>query len=372
MGFVRLLLALAVLLSHIPSATVHFIGGGTAVQAFFVVSGFYMALVLSEKYRDVRTFWTNRLLRLAPAYVAMMLIAGIALAGWGLTATATPEIFEAAFSNAGSAAIMAFENVAVIGQHWLYWFKFAPDGSLYLDPSGGLPTATANVGWQALVVPQSWSLSIELIFYALAPWLARRRNGTLIALAIASIALRLSGLALPVDYNLWQGRLFSTALFLFLFGMLAHRALPRIQNWPIGARLTGFALLIAAIVLLPLLPLPGEAQRWIVYCAMALGTPIAFSLTRNSAIDRWIGELSYPIYLSQLFTVALVLAMEWPWQSWMAILLTLGLSAAIMMMVERPVDRWRQKRAQRALQARERARYPLGTGPVQGVPSAHA
>jgi hypothetical protein len=32
MGLIRLFLALAVLLSHIPTATMHFIGGSTAVQ----------------------------------------------------------------------------------------------------------------------------------------------------------------------------------------------------------------------------------------------------------------------------------------------------------------------------------------------------
>lgn len=345
MGLVRLLLALAVLLSHIPTATVRFIGGGTAVQAFFIVSGFYMSLVLSGKYRDIRTFWTNRLLRLAPAYFAMVLIAGIALAGWSLTATATPQIFATVFSNPASAAILTLENIFVVGQHWLYWFKFAPDGGLYFDPSGGLPTATANVGWQALIVPQSWSLSIELIFYALAPWLVRLRSRTLTCLAAASIALRFGGHALPVDYGLWQGRLFSTALFLFLFGMLAHRALPLVQIWPFTMRLTGFALLIAVIVFLPRVPLPAEALRWIVYLAVALCTPMTFSLTRDNALDRWIGELSYPIYLSQLFTVALVLTMAWPWPSWTAILLTLTLSAAIMVLIERPVDRWRQNRA---------------------------
>ena len=61
--------------------------------------------------------------------------------------------------------------------------------------------------------------------------------------------------------------------------------------------------------------------------------------------------------------------MDWSWQSWTAILLALALSAAIMMLVEQPVDRWRQKRA---ASARERARRPFGTGPVQGVLSAHA
>lgn len=345
MGLVRLLLALAVLLSHLPTATVTFIGGGLAVQAFFIVSGFYMALVLSGKYATARTFWSNRLLRLAPAYAVMMVVATAGLAGWGLTVTASPDIFASAFAHPLSAPIMAFENIAVIGQHWLYWFKLAPDGGLYFDPSGGVPTATANVGWQALVLPQSWSLSMELMFYALVPWLVRLRSRTLIALAAGSIALRLSGYALPVDFGIWQGRLFSTGLFLFLAGMLGYRLLPRADRVPRALRAALTALLILVILFLPRTGLPAEAQRWAVYAAMALGTPIAFSLTRDSRLDRWIGELSYPVYLSHLFFVAITLTYALPWPSWSVIGMTLIFSAIVTTAIERPVDRWRQMRA---------------------------
>ncbi len=171
MGLIRLLLALAVLLPIVPPRARAFIGGGTAVQAFFIVSGFYMSLVLIRKIsRHARTFWTNRLRRLAPAYVTMMLIAGIALGRLGPNRDRdTADLRDGLSNPCLRPRSSPFENILVIGQHWLYWFKFAPDGGLYFDPSGGLPTATANVGWQALVVPQSWSLSIELIFYALVP-----------------------------------------------------------------------------------------------------------------------------------------------------------------------------------------------------------
>ena len=109
MGLIRFLLAFAVLLGHSPTATFKFIHAGTAVQAFFVVSGFYMALVLDGKYTDTKLFYSNRLLRLAPAYFAMMAIALVALVGFEVTATSTLGIFESVFSNPLSAAIMVFD-----------------------------------------------------------------------------------------------------------------------------------------------------------------------------------------------------------------------------------------------------------------------
>ena len=57
MGTIRLLLALAVLIimHSDPPHGLHMIGGAAAVQGFYVISGFYMALVLNEKYpRGVR------------------------------------------------------------------------------------------------------------------------------------------------------------------------------------------------------------------------------------------------------------------------------------------------------------------------------
>src|SRR5689334_14401820 len=114
MGLVRLLLALAVVLSHTPTAEFHFIGGGLAVQAFFIVSGFYMALVLDGKYADARTFYSNRLLRLAPAYF-VVLVVGLAMLPFGLTVTATPDLFATAYAAPATADILTIENLAVLG-----------------------------------------------------------------------------------------------------------------------------------------------------------------------------------------------------------------------------------------------------------------
>lgn len=348
MGMVRVALAMAVLLGHLPVASFKFMGGGLAVQGFFIVSGFYMALVLDGKYKNVGLFYSNRLLRLAPTYFVMMAIAAVALFGFGITATAEPELFPLAYGNPVTAAVMVFENIFVVGQEMLYWFEISDDGALHFSLTGsGLPTETTSVGWQALLVPQSWSLSMELMFYALAPLLARLSWRWLAAIALASIGLRFAGHLLPVEYGLWQGRFFPTALFLFVAGMLAHKALPFAAKAPKAFGWLVALGLLALIVCLPLLGLSGEAPRWLMYASIAVATPFVFNASKDNAFDRWIGDLSYPMYLCHLVIVAMVLIYEPPFAAWVAIGGTLALSALLLVLVDHPVDRWRQRRAGR-------------------------
>jgi len=55
-----------------------FFPGKTAVQVFYIISGFYMSLVLNEKYinknNSYKLFITNRLLRLYPTYWVVLLL----------------------------------------------------------------------------------------------------------------------------------------------------------------------------------------------------------------------------------------------------------------------------------------------------------
>ncbi|HEV7694289.1 MAG TPA: acyltransferase [Hyphomonadaceae bacterium] len=345
MGLLRVALAFAVLLSHLPPATFKFISGGTAVQGFFVVSGFYMALVLDGKYKDTGLFYTNRLLRLLPAYFVMMAIAAVALFGFNASATASREMFFDVYGHPATAIAMGLENLGLVGQDLLYWFRLPGDGVIQFDPTGAPPTDESPVAWQALLVPQSWSLSLEIMFYALAPFLARLRWGWLAAICAGSIGLRLAGYLLPVDFGLWQGRFFPTALFLFLLGMLAQRALPLAERAPKWAGFAACALALAMVAFLPMTKINGEIGRWLIYFGIAATTPFIFTAFRNQTWDRWIGDLSYPIYLSHLIVIGVVLTFNLPLPVWTAIGGTLALSIALYLAVDRPVDRWRQVRA---------------------------
>jgi peptidoglycan/LPS O-acetylase OafA/YrhL len=78
MGLIRVLLALAVVTTH--SKVLFGLGftglvyGKNAVEMFYTISGFYMALILNEKYTgpgSYRTFVKSRFFRIYPAYAVV-------------------------------------------------------------------------------------------------------------------------------------------------------------------------------------------------------------------------------------------------------------------------------------------------------------
>src|SRR5260370_42618312 len=78
MGFVRILLGISIVFSHAGKPFGYdMIPTKTAIQAFFIISGFYMALILNEKYasqkNSYKLFITNRFLRIFPLYWFMLL-----------------------------------------------------------------------------------------------------------------------------------------------------------------------------------------------------------------------------------------------------------------------------------------------------------
>lgn len=346
MGLIRVMLAMAVVLSHLPMASFKFLSGGLAVQSFFIISGFYMSLILSGKYSDTNLFYTNRLLRLFPTYFIMCALTAIAVWVFNASPTASPELFAEMFANPVSAVTLAASNLTLLGQDLLFWFE-VENGALVFHP--GEQSENATVGWQGLLVPQAWSLSIELMFYAIAPFLVRLRTHWIVALACASIALRLAGHLVPgLDYLLWQGRFFPTCLFMFLLGMLGHRFLPLVARLPKALGWVAMAGLFAYIVLYSFIEIAPLTARWVTYGIVSVTTPFIFNAFRDNAADRWIGELSYPIYMAQLLVIGAVLTFETPFPIWTSIACTIALSVLILVLVDHPIDRWRQRRAAKA------------------------
>jgi len=336
---------MAVVLSHLPLASYKFLSGGLAVQAFFIISGFYMALVLDGKYKNVGLFYSNRLLRLFPTYFAMIALTAIIVFAVNGSAHTSTEIIDRILQDPLTTAVMVVENIVMVGQEMLFWFSIDESGGLVWDTNGPLPVDDTVVGWQGLFVPQAWSLSMELMFYALAPFLARAGWKWIAAICVASIALRLSGAFLPVEYSLWQGRFFPTALFMFLLGMLAHKALPFANALP---KAVGYIIALAVLTFIVAFPPLGWTDmrlRWVVYAIFALTTPFIFAAFKDNALDRWIGDLSYPIYMTQLLVIGLVLSFNPPFGMWIGILGTLALSVLVLLLIDHPLDRWRQNRA---------------------------
>jgi peptidoglycan/LPS O-acetylase OafA/YrhL len=84
--------------------------------------------------------------------------------------------------------------------------------------------------------------------------------------------------------------------------------------------------------------------------------PYLFDLTRSNLWDRWLGELSYPMYMVHVL-------ISWPLHGLHAVhgekmsdranglillIITIIVSIGLRELVENPVDRWRQARVKRA------------------------
>jgi peptidoglycan/LPS O-acetylase OafA/YrhL len=136
--------------------------------------------------------------------------------------------------------------------------------------------------------------------------------------------------------------------------MLAQKALPFAAAVP---KAVGWIVNVALLALMIMLPavsdalhINGEITRWAMYVLIALAIPFVFNAFKTFALDRWIGDLSYPLYLVHLLMIGAVLTFipNAPYAAWVAIGGSLVLSALTLVLIDHPVDRWRQKRAEKA------------------------
>ena len=215
MGVLRCLLALSVLLVHDVDGWFKLVDGVAAVQCFFLISGFYMALVLNERYADVGSFYFNRALRLFPTYwaVAGATLVAAALAGrptfidtvlqGDLTWDAQALVFVSSFLLVGS-DVMLFVRPTETGLVFTANFWAEPPQLFWYHP-----------------IPPAWSLPVEMAFYALAPFLVRSRWRLLAALLLG-LALRVVVYKAFGSHDPWRYRFFPTELGVFCAGGLAY------------------------------------------------------------------------------------------------------------------------------------------------------
>jgi peptidoglycan/LPS O-acetylase OafA/YrhL len=354
MGVLRLLLALAVVVSHTGAHAFGYrpISGPDAVQAFYAISGFYMALVLDTKYgtgwKSVRLFWQNRYLRLAPTYwivLAFVLVHTLWRKRQGELLTTLPGM------NAGSIAYVVFANLAIVGQDLTNFIGFTPEagerGFHFVAQFWG---GSTRPGWHFLLVPPAWTIALELTFYALVPLLARLRTPALVAVGVGSVAVRLALYAGGLRFDPWTYRFFPCELVFFVSGMLAYRLYQQHRWSDLSPGLR--AALGALFVLFPLAA--GNAYVADAYkLALPLMLPAAFAWTRDLRWDNKLGELSYPLYICHW---ALVRPAEHfgRWAPVVASAAAVGCALLLVRFVERPVDAFRQRRLRRA-QAAESA-----------------
>jgi peptidoglycan/LPS O-acetylase OafA/YrhL len=335
-GIIRFLLAAAVVLGHAPGwggvglpPIINPLPPYFAVQAFFVISGFYMEL-LRKRYQPapIWIFYSNRYSRLIASY-------WIICAATALLMIAMPEVpFPAAifrFDSTSEAALAWFFNVAMFGQDFASFVQLS----------------------NALLIPQGWSLALELWFYLLVPLLWRVSDSTLWSIVSASLVIRLIIILSPLPFVPWQQRFFPAELMFFMIGMLSFRHADDIRR----LISSGHGCMLAICVLIVFVGWVIPSTTWsetqpkamwpyslILAVVLYLTLPAVFEFTKDSRIDRDIGEFSYPIYLTHIMVGYFFEPAQRLWDGMLLLILSITVSAPLVYFVELPLERWRSNR----------------------------
>jgi len=363
MGIIRILLALELVIYHLPDNSIfNYFGmnGSVVVKAFFIISGFYMALVINEKYlvRDRKTyslFFSNRYLKLYPAYfitlIFAILVSYLGFLKWGnwiylnsyfvqnLSITSLLIFTVANLTMFGIAAISFFSVNLVTGQ---LFFTATPlsDAINYI------------------FIGQGWALSIELIFYLIAPFILRKKISVLIGVLASSLLLRIILCYFGYYYNPWADRFFPTELAFFMLGAIAYKVY---SHKKFVKEMNSFFYLIPLIVISFILLyqyIPDviyfcfSLKEWVFFVILTISLPILFLLSNKmKKIDRFFSELSYPVFLSHVVFLNLVpifinFNLDSNFGKTCVIILTVVYSVFIVVWVMDPIEKIRKKRIQ--------------------------
>lgn len=313
MGILRTILAIAVVVYHsFKIFGLRMCGGQVAVESFYMISGFYMALILNEKYiglANYKRFIASRFVRIFPVYWIVMLCA-LVLCLVGFYGFDKPFYLWRFFSNyqcLSGVAIVYFllENILVVGQDVMYF--------LVLDDSCRLTLSNhafsfKHTGYQYLLVPQAWSISIEFMFYLIAPFLVTRRIRWQLLFVMIGIAVKVFfGYNYYLYYDPWSYRFFPFEIAYFLAGSVAYRYYKHIQFKSIPKFLGNILLWINVLIvfLYSEITFNDTYKLILFYLFLIVSLPFIFKTFKDDFRDRYIGELSFSIYIGHHLLVSL-------------------------------------------------------------------
>ena len=289
MGAIRLFLAYGVVLGHECDTAINFqitcsagwtlnVIGGRSVVFFYIVSGFLMSYVLDSKYPQTKAgayqFYKSRFLRIYPLWWAMVVFSTVTVSAAWLHQS-PPGIFSAIF---------------LFGSDWLVSFAHYPDQYF-----GFFPFRT-EIGW---------TLGAEMTFYLLAPWLLRSVPLALAAL-VGSLAVRIvvffvvgPHVSPAATYIIWSYFFPPSTFMFFMLGHLARRVpyIGTVGPWP------AFVILAAAVWFVSRNGWAPAADwfrinDYVAAVLLALALPGIFEATKNNRVSNWLGDLTYPLYLT--------------------------------------------------------------------------
>jgi peptidoglycan/LPS O-acetylase OafA/YrhL len=351
MGLIRLFLAMCVVVWHSGGVAGWFPYNGTAcVILFFIISGFYMTLILNEKYLGAGShmlFLRNRFFRLWPSFIVAAAI----------TLPLMPHVFSELYHESNGLAFLVIltSNITMLAYEIKDLLCLGTTGHLQFCPVGH-PEAVKRF----FLIQQGWSIGLEIWFYLIAPFVVIGRWRVAFFLLVGAVMF-VFGRAIHLD-ELWIYRSFPPVFLFFMLGALAYhvgKQLKQMNCWSAYDRFGGYVILPLTLIAIAIPNvmfgwLPQQHHNKVFIALFVLFIPAWFSWSKRHSWDTAVGDLSYPIYIVHLAVISWIINF-WNLKGWLscATIVASILAAFILLHgLERPIDRWRQKNV-RLLRSRQ-------------------
>ncbi len=357
LGYIRLLLAVSVFQGHAWEffKTSHYscAGGIVSVRMFYMISGFLMALMLTTKYDSIVSFYKSRILRLFPTYYCVLGISVIvAVLIWTLT---NSSYILGYYQGYGSVLGVVGWAALILTQIFLLGIDLL--GFLSIDFVSGAPvglkfthSASTNVnGYQFLIIPQAWTLGLELSFYLLIPWIIKSTRIIVILFSLSIWIQFLTFDILGLTDDPWNRRFFLSELQYFLGGVLCFKFKTKVSSQNSHIQLVNFSGILLMLILLST-SLMNVVPLVLIYIVFALSLPNLINVSRILPFDRVVGNLSYPLYIVHWFILNLVLNGFLPnfnWPKTASFTYCIISSLLLIFFVEKKMDHFRSKYSKR-------------------------
>jgi peptidoglycan/LPS O-acetylase OafA/YrhL len=192
-----------------------------------------------------------------------------------------------------------FANFFILGLDWLYFIGFNSIGHFVFSK-------TIQGAQELIILRPAWSLSIEMLFYLLTPFLVKLKKHLLLLVLLVLLLLRF--LAYQKGYNgiNWMYQFFPFELALFLMGGLAYQLSKTVTNNLASYSNYFYFSLLLSFPLLAFIPF-NAYTCWGYYALVCLVLVFANQAPKKfKRIDLLLGQLSFPIYLIHLIALIMV------------------------------------------------------------------
>jgi peptidoglycan/LPS O-acetylase OafA/YrhL len=304
MGTLRFLLAITVVLNH--SLGNYFVGAENAVQIFFILSGFLISwIIVKNKYQSKKLFYINRFLRIYPIYLVVLFVQIIVYFISKEQVLALSVIQASPFF---AKCLLVISNFTILFQD-LTLFLSINDSRLFFTSDFTKSDILLTYG---LLNPPAWSLSLEILFYIIAPFILKRPKA-IFALFLLSILIRFFLINLGIGTkDPWTYRFFPSEISMFLLGSISYYLFYKYIRFDFSKLFIRYFTRITTVIIIMYclsydsLPYSELSKSRVLFILIFLSLPCLFIFQSSFNFDQYLGKISYPIYICHWSIITLL------------------------------------------------------------------